>query len=103
MSRLRTAFVLSGGAGLGALQAGMLRALYEEGITAELLVGTSAGALNAGFVASRPQTAATARELARIWRELRREDVFPVNMRALVGGGSAGHAITSCPTMRFAG
>jgi NTE family protein len=64
----RTAFVLSGGASLGAAQAGMLQALYERGIVPDLLVGTSAGALNAAFVASRPQTAATARELARIWR-----------------------------------
>src|SRR4051794_16945023 len=64
----------------------MLRALYAQGVTADLLVGTSAGALNAGFVASRPQTEATARELAGIWRDLQREDVFPVSMRALVGG-----------------
>jgi NTE family protein len=86
MSAPRTAFVLSGGASLGALQAGMLRALYERGITADLLVGVSAGALNAAFVASRPQTVQTARELARIWRDLRRDDIFPVSMRALVGG-----------------
>ena len=39
-----------------------LRALYERGIVPDLLVGTSAGALNAAFVASRPQTAATAAE-----------------------------------------
>jgi NTE family protein len=86
MSGPRTAFVLSGGASLGAAQAGMLRALYEHGITADLLVGTSAGALNAAFVASRPQTEATACQLARIWRDLQRDDVFPVSMRALVGG-----------------
>jgi hypothetical protein len=47
-SRPRTAFVLSGGASLGALQVGMLRALYESGIAPDALVGTSAGALNAG-------------------------------------------------------
>jgi NTE family protein len=81
-----TAFVFSGGASLGALQAGMLRALYERRITADLLVGTSVGALNAGFVASRPQTETTAVELGRIWRSIQREDVFPVSMRALVGG-----------------
>ena len=86
MTERRTAFVLSGGSSLGAQQAGMLRALYEQGITADLLVGTSAGALNAAFVASRPQTEATARELARIWHDLQREDVFPVSMRALVRG-----------------
>src|SRR3954451_7509822 len=81
-----TAFVLSGGASLGALQAGMLHALYEEGITADLLVGTSVGALNAAFVASRPQTTATARELARVWRDVEREDAFPISLRTIVGG-----------------
>jgi NTE family protein len=51
--RPRTAFVLSGGASLGALQVGMLSALYEHGVAADLLVATSVGALNAAFVASR--------------------------------------------------
>jgi NTE family protein len=82
----RTAFVLSGGASLGALQVGMLEALYEQGITPDFLVGTSVGALNAAFVASRPQSPQTATELGRVWRSLQREDVFPVSMSALVGG-----------------
>src|SRR5512133_3697932 len=71
----RTAFVLSGGASLGAAQAGMLQALYERGIVPDILVGTSAGALNAAYIASRPQTVTTARELGRIWRGLQREDI----------------------------
>ena len=81
-----TAFVLSGGASLGALQVGMLHALYERGIVPDLLVATSLGALNAAFVASRPQTVTTARELGRVWRDLQREDIFPVSMSALIGG-----------------
>jgi NTE family protein len=81
-----TAFVLSGGGSLGAMQAGMLEALYERGVIPDLLVATSAGALNAAFVASRPQTVDTARELGRVWRDLEREDVFPVSMSALIGG-----------------
>ena len=84
--RPRTAFVLSGGASLGALQVGMLRALYERGVVPDLLVGTSAGALNAAFVASRPQSRARIDQLARIWRDFHREDVFPVSARALLGG-----------------
>jgi hypothetical protein len=64
----------------------MLRAVYASAIAVDLLVGTSAGALNAGFMASRPQTVATANELARVWRGLQREDIFPVSMRTLVGG-----------------
>ena len=82
----RTAFVLSGGASLGALQVGMLEALYEQGITPDFLVGTSVGALNAAFVASRPQSPQTATELGRVWRDLQRQDVFPLSMGALVGG-----------------
>lgn len=82
----RTAFVLSGGASLGALQVGMLAALFEQNVVPDLLVGTSVGALNAAFVASRPPTAETARELARVWRGLDREDIFPVSMTSLVGG-----------------
>ena len=102
-SRPRTAFVLSGGGSLGALQVGMLHALYEQGVTADLLVGTSVGALNAAFVASRPQTPETAEELARLWRSLRREDVFPVSVRALVGGlsGQRDHLVPDLPLRRL--
>src|SRR5271165_486363 len=74
-----TAFVLSGGASLGASQAGMLEALYERGIRPDLLVGTSVGAINAAFVASRPPTVQTARELQQIWRRLSRGQIFPAN------------------------
>jgi NTE family protein len=77
--RPNVAFVLAGGASLGAIQVGMLHALYERGIKPDVIVGTSAGALNAAFVASRPQTVATADELGQIWRELRRGQVFPLN------------------------
>jgi NTE family protein len=75
----RTAFVLAGGASLAAMQVGMLRALYERGVRADLLVATSAGALNAAFLASRPQTVETAKELADVWRGLHRQDVFPIH------------------------
>jgi NTE family protein len=76
---MRVAFVLSGGASLGAPQAGMLQALYEHGIRPDLLVGTSAGAINAAFIASRPPTPSTAAALQRLWRDLRRAHVFPAN------------------------
>ena len=76
---MRIAFVLSGGASLGASQAGMLQALYEHGIRPDLLVGTSAGAINAAFIASRPPTPNTAGDLQRLWRGIGRADVFPAN------------------------
>jgi NTE family protein len=101
----RTAFVLSGGASLGALQAGMLRALYELGVAPDVLVATSAGAINAAFVASRPQTAATARALARIWRGLQRDHVFPVSPRVLAGGvlGKRDHLVAPDALRRLLG
>ncbi len=76
---MTTAFVLSGGASLGAIQAGMLRALYERGVAPDLIVGTSVGAINGGFIASRPPTPATAEELAELWRGVKRADIFPLN------------------------
>ena len=45
----RTAFVLSGGGSLGALQVGMLQALTDAGIRPDLLMGTSVGAVKANF------------------------------------------------------
>ena len=75
----KTAFVLSGGAALGAIQVGMLRALYDRDIKPDLIVGTSVGAVNGAFIASRPFTPATTDELAEIWRGLGRDQVFPLN------------------------
>jgi NTE family protein len=75
----KTAFVLSGGASLGAVQAGMLRALYERDIAPDLIVGTSVGALNGAFIASRAPTPATAHQLADVWRSVSRWNVFPLN------------------------
>ena len=79
LTSVPTAFVFSGGASLGACQAGMLEALFERRERPDLLVGTSVGAINAAFVASRPPSVQTARELQQIWRGLRRGHVFPAN------------------------
>ncbi len=75
----RTAFVLSGGGSLGAVQVGMLQALQERGIVADLLVGTSAGALNAGYLASHGTSADSLSDLADSWRGARRNDLFPMD------------------------
>jgi NTE family protein len=101
----RTAFVLAGGASLGAMQAGMLRALYERGITPDVLVGTSAGALNATFIATRPQTVATAAQLADVWRGLHREDIFPINPRTVISGlaNHRDHLVPDTGLRRLAG
>lgn len=72
------AFVLSGGASLGAIQVGMLRALVDEGVRPDLIVGTSVGAVNGAFLASAEFGSETVEELAAIWRSARRGQVFPV-------------------------
>lgn len=74
---MTTAFVYSGGASLGSIQVGMTRALFEAGIKPDMLVGTSAGAINAAFLATHSGTDAID-ELADVWRKLRRSTVFPV-------------------------
>src|SRR5919199_6256049 len=82
----RVAFVLSGGASLGAIQVGMLRALYERGIAPDLVVGTSVGAVNGGYIVSRPPTVDTAEGLADVWRGVRRGKVFPLDpITGLIG------------------
>jgi NTE family protein len=70
------AFVLSGGGNRGALQVGALQVLMEHGVQPDLLVGTSAGALNAVFLASDP-TLAGARKLAQVWENVTQADVYP--------------------------
>ncbi len=74
---MTTAFVLTGGGSLGAVQVGMLQALVDRDVRPDLLVGTSVGALNAAFVAGRGFSAETVAELEAIWRSVRRVDVFP--------------------------
>ena len=39
------------------MRPGKVHALHERGIVPDLLIGTAAEALNAAFLASRPQTA----------------------------------------------
>ncbi|MEO8407534.1 MAG: patatin-like phospholipase family protein, partial [Oxalobacteraceae bacterium] len=53
----KTAFVFAGGGSFGAIQVGMLRALVEHGLTPDLVVGASVGALNCAYFAGDPTLA----------------------------------------------
>ncbi|GII23639.1 patatin-like phospholipase family protein [Planosporangium mesophilum] len=66
MSDGPVAFVLGGGGVLGAVEVGMLRALLEHGVTPDLIVGTSIGAVNGVLVAANPTPGVTER-LAKVW------------------------------------
>ncbi len=82
----RTAFVLGGGGLLGAVEVGMLQALFERDVQPDLVLGTSVGALNGLVVASDPTPEAVDRLLDlwssvgesnevysdRTWRQVRR-------------------------------
>ena len=72
------AFVLPGGGALGAYQVGVLRALAEHEITADLFVGVSAGALNAAYLAWSSGLDGIA-ALEQIWRSVRRRDLLRVH------------------------
>jgi NTE family protein len=80
----KTAFVFAGGGSFGAIQVGMLQSLAAHGIGADMVVGSSVGALNGAFYAGDPTVKGMER-LAEIWRGLRRHDVFPMTWRTLLG------------------
>ena len=99
--RVSRAFVLSGGASLGAVQAGMLEALFERGIAPDVIVGCSVGAINGAFIASREPTVETARELGAVWSGLNRGSVFPVNpLTGLLGFVGRGTHLVSNGNLR---
>lgn len=72
----RTAFVLGGGGNLGAIQVGMLQAVMERGITPDVVVGCSVGAINAAAVSADPSLSGI--ELLReIWVSIRDDVICP--------------------------
>ncbi len=80
----RTAFVLAGGGSFGAVQVGMLRELLRHGVMPDFIVGSSVGAINGAYLAGAPTLEGVAR-LETLWCGLRRQDVFPVGLRSLIG------------------
>lgn len=99
--RPTTAFVLGGGGNLGAVQVGMVRALFDHGVRPDLIVGCSVGALNGAALAGDP-TPAGAERLVDIWLNLRSSEVFPApgltSVVALLRKGR--HALGSNAGMR---
>jgi NTE family protein len=73
-------FVLGGGGSLGAVQVGMLEALTDQGITPDLVTGTSAGSLNGAVIALNPTGAAN--RLSHAWARIKRDQVFPGGLLA---------------------
>lgn len=92
----KTAFVLSGGASLGAVQVGMLCALAEAQIHPDVVIGTSAGALNAAFIAGHGHSVESVENLASLWRALRTSSLFKIDPLHLLGS-VVGRSNAICP------
>lgn len=92
VERQSTAFVLSGGGSLGAVQVGMLRALLEADIRPNFVVGTSIGALNGALLVAHPDLEGIG-AMERLWCSIHRRDVFRISPLDLVRGtfGSQNH------------
>jgi len=84
VAQAKTAFVLAGGGSFGAIQVGMLQSLAAHGVAADMVVGSSVGALNGAFYAGDP-TLDGVQRLAAVWRGLTRHDVFPMSWRTVLG------------------
>lgn len=76
--------MLGGGGLLGACEAGMARALLESGVTPDLVVGTSIGAINGAAVAADP-TPAGAERLIGMWDRLGADDVLGGSVVGRIG------------------
>jgi NTE family protein len=68
-------FVLGGGGVLGAVEVGMLRALFRAGVQPDLVIGTSVGAVNGALVAADPTEVVTTR-LVRLWASPEAREVY---------------------------
>lgn len=93
---MRTAWVLPGGSTFGAIQGGLVTALFEAGIEPDMLVGTSAGSLNAAWLAGDP-TPSGAEKLRQLWTSMRRSDVFPIQPGRILAGklGLSNHLMSN--------
>lgn len=75
----RTVFVLSGGAAMGALQVGMMRALIERRILPDLILGCSIGAMNGMVLAGGPSLATVGR-MQDVWMDLIDRELVPTGL-----------------------
>ena len=88
-TRPKTALVLSGGGARGAYQAGVLRGLVEQGMLGagsgfDVVVGSSAGAINAAAIAGRLDDLATGVErLGELWANIHAADVYRTDATSL--------------------
>lgn len=71
----KTAWVLGGGGLRGATEVGMAKALVARGVSPDLIVGTSIGALNGVVLSSAPVEESVER-LTRMWEQMEASSLF---------------------------
>ena len=76
---LRRAFVFSAGGALGAFQAGQIKAVVEAGILPDVLIGVSAGALNAAFL-SNGASVARVNRMVEMWEQAPTMDLMETSL-----------------------
>jgi NTE family protein len=91
MNTSSVGLVVAGAVARGAYEAGALSVLLpeleERGERPTVLVGTSSGALNAAFLASRADEPAesAATQLTHLWRTIERNDVYRISVSSALG------------------
>lgn len=98
----KTAFVFAGGGSLGAIEVGMLRELVGWGLTPDMVIGASAGAINGAYFACHPHMEGTVK-LESLWRSITRAEVLPWSWRSMFGmiAGKRGHLVESLGLKRL--
>ena len=76
MSKRVTALVLGGGGSRGAYEAGVWQALIELGITLDMVIGTSVGAINSAMIVQNELDLAL-----QLWQELQTSMVFDIDLK----------------------
>ncbi|MHA1355983.1 MAG: patatin-like phospholipase family protein, partial [Candidatus Heimdallarchaeota archaeon] len=99
-NKLKTAFVFSGGASLGAVEAGALKAIVEHGIKADLVLGTSVGSLNGSMYAFNP-TMEGVKDIEEVWLSIKFLNVFsPSPITPVINFTTAGQYAISPKNLR---
>ena len=88
MARKKVALILSGGGARGAYQAGILSAwkdIFQRNGNIEIIVGVSAGSINAvRLMQSAPNYATGVEAIVNLWSNLVPEQIFESDFRAVI-------------------
>lgn len=85
-NRRKRSLVLSGGGARGAYEVGVVKALYEQGISFDFAFGTSIGAINATFIAQ-----GDIEHLEYLWTHLDPKDIYRFPTVSQLGNIVFGH------------